>query len=214
MEAIFFLLLILAIWIVPIPLGIKIAKKNGHSPHWMWFGIFPIYGLLALIILCLVPKMKICTNCGERNRLYAKTCQRCNNAFEESTIIEYKPQTKKHKIIKICSIIGAVIAFFILMFVFLNSIFKNSEIYKMALEILNNDIQAQMVLNKEIKSSGFISGSISTSGNSGEANLSFNVTSSTGKVKVYVIGIKEFDKWEILKLYIQDKELIKIIDER
>jgi hypothetical protein len=84
----------------------------------------------------------------------------------------------------------------------------------MALETLNNDTQAQMILNKEIKSSGFISGSISTSGSSGNANLSFSVTGSTGKVKVYVIGSKEFDKWRIMKLYIEDKELIKIIDEQ
>jgi uncharacterized membrane protein YhaH (DUF805 family) len=214
MEAIIWVLLILAIWIVPIPLGIKKAKKKGHSPHWMWFGVFPIYGWLVFLILCLVPKIKRCTNCGEKNKLYAKTCQRCNNVFEESTIIEYKPETKKHRIIKITSIIGAVIVFFMIMIVFIGGTFKNSEIYKMALETLNNDTQAQTILNKEIKSSGFISGSISTSGSSGNANLSFSVNGSTKKVKVYVIGIKEFDKWKIVKLYIQDKELTKIIDEQ
>ena len=115
MEAIIWFILILAIWIVPIPLGIKKAKQKGHSPHWMWFGIFPIYGWLVFLILCLVPKMKKCANCGEKNKLYAKTCQRCNNAFEESTVIEYKPETKKHKIIKVSSIIGTIIVFFIIM---------------------------------------------------------------------------------------------------
>ena len=213
METIITVFLILAIWIVPIPLGIKKAKQNGHSPHWMWFGILPIYGWLAFLILCIAPKMKKCASCGERNKLYAKYCQRCNNAFEESTIIEYKPETKKHKIIKISSIIGAIMVFCIIMIVLVNGIFKNSEVYKMTLEILNNNTQAQTVLNKEIKSSGFISGNISTSGSSGNANLSFSVTGSTGKVKIYVIGIKEIDGWKIVKLYIQDKELIKIIDE-
>jgi hypothetical protein len=100
------------------------------------------------------------------------------------------------------------------MFIFIGGTFKNSEIYKMALETLNNNTQAQEVLNREIQSSGFVSGSISTSGSSGNANLSFSVTGSTNKVKVYVIGVKEFDKWKIMKLYIQDKELIKIIDEQ
>jgi uncharacterized membrane protein YhaH (DUF805 family) len=211
MEAILFLFLILAIWIVPIPLGIKKAKQKGFSPHWMWFGLFPIYGWLVFLILSLVPKMKRCANCGEKNKLYAKTCQRCNNAFEESTIIEYKPETKKRKIILI---IGAVVFFIILLFVFVGGIFKNSEIYKMALETLNNNTQAQMILNKEITSSGFISGSIETSGSSGHANLSFSVTGSAGKVKVYVIGTKEFDEWRIVKLYIKDKELVKIIDDQ
>ncbi|MDR0322007.1 MAG: cytochrome c oxidase assembly factor 1 family protein [Treponema sp.] len=207
------LLFILTIWIVPIPLGIKKAKQKGFSPHWMWFGIFPLYGLLVFLILCFVPKMKKCANCGEKNKLYAKTCQRCNNAFEESTIIEYKPETKKHRIIKITSIIVAVFVFSIMMIVLLDGTFKNSEIYKMALETLNNNAQAQMILNKEIKSSGSVTGSISTSGSSGNADFSFSVTGSTRKVKVYVIGIKEFDKWRLMKLYIQDKELIKIIDE-
>jgi hypothetical protein len=212
MEPIIWLFLILAIWIVPIPLGIKKAKQKELSPHWMWFGILPVYGWLVFLILSLVPKTKKCKNCGEKNKLYAKTCQRCNNTFEESTVIEYKPETKKRKIIKIISIISSIIILFILMFVFIGGTFKNSEIYKLSLETLNNDAQAQMVLNKEINSSGFISGSISTSGSSGNANLSFSVTGSTGKVKVYVIGIKEFDKWRIIKLYIKDKELIKIVD--
>jgi uncharacterized membrane protein YhaH (DUF805 family) len=214
METIISFFLALAIWIVPIPLGIKKARQNGHSPHWMWFGIFPIYGWLAFLILCIVPKMKKCANCGEKSKVYAKYCQSCNNAFEESTIIEYKPETKQHKIIKISAIIGAIMVFFIIFYLFIGSTFKNTEIYKMTLEILNNNTQAQTVLNKEIKSSGFISGSISTSGSSGNANLSFSVTGSTGKVKIHVIGIKEIDGWKIVKLYIQDKELIKIIDEQ
>jgi amino acid transporter len=213
-ESVIFLLIILAIWIVPVPLGIRKAKQKGHSPHWMWFGILPIYGWLAFFILCMVPKLKKCANCGEKNKLYAKTCQRCNSAFDESTIIEYKPKTKKYRIIKIASIISMVIVLIIIMFILINGTFKNSEIYKMTLEILNNDPQAQMMLNKEIKSSGFISGSISTSGSSGKADFGFNITGSTGKARVYVIGVKEFDKWKILKLYIKDKELIKIIDEQ
>jgi len=214
MEALLWLLLILTIWIVPVPLGIKKAKQKELSPHWMWFGIFPIYGWLVFFILCWVPKTKKCANCGEKNKLYARTCQRCNNAFEESTIIEYKPKTKISRIIKIVSIISSIISLFIIMFVLIDGTFKNSEIYKLSLETLNNNAQAQMILNKEVNSSGFISGSISTSGSSGNANLSFSVTGSTGKVKVYVTGIKEFDEWKIMKLYIKDKELIKIIDEK
>jgi len=50
MEAILMILLILAIWIVPVPLGIKKAKQKGHSPHWMLFGIFPMYGWLVFLI--------------------------------------------------------------------------------------------------------------------------------------------------------------------
>jgi len=28
-------------WVLPIVLGVKAARKNNRSPHWMWFGVHP-----------------------------------------------------------------------------------------------------------------------------------------------------------------------------
>src|SRR6185295_18877289 len=38
-------------WIFPIAKGLKIAKAKSRSPHWMWFGIHPLGGWIALIVL-------------------------------------------------------------------------------------------------------------------------------------------------------------------
>jgi hypothetical protein len=207
------ILLVLSLWIIPIPLGIRTARQKNRSPHWMWFGILPIYGLVVFIILSFIPAVKICPSCKEKNKIYAKTCQRCNNKFDESTIIEFKQKTKIQKLIKFGVIIGSVILLFFIFYLFINSIFKSSEIYKMTFETLSTNVQSQEIIGNHIESGGFVSGNLSTSGSSGTADLNFSVSGTNGKFKVYVIGIKEFDKWKITKLYIQDKELVKIIDE-
>jgi hypothetical protein len=212
MDAII-ILLVISLWIIPIPLGIRKAKQKNRSPHWMWFGILPIYGLVVFLILLFIPAVKICPNCKEKNKIYAKTCQRCNNKFDESTVIEFKQKTKKQKLIKFCAIIGSIIFIFFVLYLFINSIFINSEIYKMTFETLTTNTQSQGIIGNNIESKGFVSGNLSTSGSSGTADLSFFVSGTNGKFKVYVIGIKEFDKWKITKLYIRGKELVKIIDE-
>jgi hypothetical protein len=39
------------VWILPIVLGIRAARRKGISPHWMWFGVHPLGGWLAFLIL-------------------------------------------------------------------------------------------------------------------------------------------------------------------
>jgi xanthosine utilization system XapX-like protein len=52
-----FVLALLVVWLVPIFFGIRIAKRKGRSPHWMWFGVHPLGGWIALLVLYLVsPK--------------------------------------------------------------------------------------------------------------------------------------------------------------
>jgi uncharacterized membrane protein YhaH (DUF805 family) len=212
MDAII-ILFVLSLWIVPIPLGIRRAKQKNRSPHWMWFGILPIYGWVVFLILSFIPAVKICPNCKEKNKIYAKTCQRCNSKFDESTVVEFKQKTKKQKLIKFGVIIGSIILIFFMFYLFINTIFKNSEIYIMTLATLSTNTYSQEIIGNNIESRGFVSGNLSTSGSTGTAGLSFSVSGTNGKFKVYVIGIKEFDKWKITKLYIKDKELVKIIDE-
>jgi len=42
---------VLALTITPVILGIKAAKRKGISPHWMWFGLHPIGGWIAYLII-------------------------------------------------------------------------------------------------------------------------------------------------------------------
>lgn len=42
---------VLALTIIPVVLGIKAAKRKGVSPHWMWFGLHPVGGWIAYLII-------------------------------------------------------------------------------------------------------------------------------------------------------------------
>ncbi|MDR2964584.1 MAG: hypothetical protein LBU88_02285 [Treponema sp.] len=98
MEAIIIILIVFIIWILPIIIGVKMAKKKNISPHLMWIGIFPMWGLVVMTIICLLPGLKICSKCAERNKKYAKYCQRCNNEFEESSITIPPQKITKNKL--------------------------------------------------------------------------------------------------------------------
>ena len=39
------------IWILPIVLGVRAARAKGVSPHWMWFGVHPMGGWIAFLII-------------------------------------------------------------------------------------------------------------------------------------------------------------------
>jgi len=201
MEAIIILLIIFIIWILPIIIGVKIAKKKHISPHFMWIGILPIWGLIVMTIICLLPELKICSKCTEKNKKYARYCQKCNNEFEESSITSPPNKlTKKQLVFRVCIIGGAIIVFFFSLFILLQSIFKSSEIYKMTFEEIAINMELIEIIGDQVKQKGFISGSISTSGNSGNANISFKVTGSNGMFRIHVIGIKEFDTWKITNI--------------
>jgi uncharacterized membrane protein YhaH (DUF805 family) len=47
------------IWLGPILYAAWIFKKKGRSPHWTWFGLVPIVGLIVLLVaLLLNPKQE------------------------------------------------------------------------------------------------------------------------------------------------------------
>jgi hypothetical protein len=39
------------IWILPIVLGVRAARRKGVSPHWMWFGVHPLGAWIAFLII-------------------------------------------------------------------------------------------------------------------------------------------------------------------
>ncbi|MCJ7588748.1 MAG: hypothetical protein MUQ00_12730 [Candidatus Aminicenantes bacterium] len=43
--------IVLLIWLLPVLLGVQAAKAKGRSPHWMWFGLFPLTGWIAYLWL-------------------------------------------------------------------------------------------------------------------------------------------------------------------
>jgi hypothetical protein len=70
-------LLIFAFWITPVALGIRLAQKKGYSPHWMWFGMHPIGGWVAFIVMACLEKRTRCTNCGAFLSWNFRICPHC-----------------------------------------------------------------------------------------------------------------------------------------
>jgi hypothetical protein len=60
----FWVMLFVVLWIVPIPLGIGCAIRKHYSPYWMWFGLHPLGGWIALVVLASLPARVVCGHCG------------------------------------------------------------------------------------------------------------------------------------------------------
>jgi hypothetical protein len=78
-------IVLLALWIPPIVLGIRIAKKKNRSPHWMWFGFHPFFGWVAFAVLASLPPLKECSQCAEKVKAHAKICPYCMTPFQANT---------------------------------------------------------------------------------------------------------------------------------
>ncbi len=73
--AIFFL------WVLPITLGVRCARRKNYSPTWMWFGIHPVGGWIAFLVLsCLTPRIA-CPNCGGYVTVNFRICPYCQGAI-------------------------------------------------------------------------------------------------------------------------------------
>ncbi len=59
-----FAVFVVLFWVLPITLGVKILKRKGYSPYWMWFGVHPLAGWIMVIISAsLRPRLR-CEKCG------------------------------------------------------------------------------------------------------------------------------------------------------
>lgn len=65
-------------WIVPIVVGVKIAKKKNRNPHWFWFGIIPGVGFWIFIVMLILKPLKICPNCNKKIPENETVCPFCS----------------------------------------------------------------------------------------------------------------------------------------
>jgi len=86
---------LLASWIVCVVLGVKWAKRNGVSPHWMWFGLHPLGAWLAFPIIRWGSEISnlgnvtvkwvagkvACPSCGKFNPINNAFCANCGKAI-------------------------------------------------------------------------------------------------------------------------------------
>jgi tetratricopeptide (TPR) repeat protein len=74
-----FAIVILLGWVAPIALGVRTATNKGYSPNWMWFGIYPFTGWIALLILACLPHRTRCSCCGGFVEKHFRICPYCLN---------------------------------------------------------------------------------------------------------------------------------------
>ncbi len=83
LEMVIGILLSLAIiavaWVIPITVGIRNFRRKGYSPHWMWFGIHPLFGYIAMIVSLSIAPQKQCGNCGGYSKDNFRLCPYCGH---------------------------------------------------------------------------------------------------------------------------------------
>ena len=96
----------------------------------------------------------------------------------------------------------AVIAIVVAVWFGIMAMFKNSEAYQLAVARLNANAEATAVLGTPIKS-GNPSGSISTSGPSGRAELAIPVEGPKARGTLYMQVTKEFGTWKLNRIELE-----------
>ena len=69
------------LWVAPIWLGIRAAKRKGRATTWMWFGVHPMTGWIAYAVINSLPPLKECSQCAEKVKAHAKICPYCMTPF-------------------------------------------------------------------------------------------------------------------------------------
>jgi len=65
-------------WVLPITLGLRMADRKRYSRLWMLFGIHPVGGWIAYIVLACLPPRVQCPNCGGFVRPNFRLCPFCH----------------------------------------------------------------------------------------------------------------------------------------
>ena len=69
--------LIVLFWVAPIVLGVRIARRKKLSPLWMLFGIKPLAGWIACLVLALTRGKVECASCGGYIKPNFRQCPYC-----------------------------------------------------------------------------------------------------------------------------------------
>ncbi|MDH7913044.1 hypothetical protein [Winogradskyella sp. SYSU M77433] len=81
------ILIITFLWIIPIWFGLKWARIKKVSKLWMLFGIHPMTGWIAYLILRYgIDPRKQCNKCKESIKLEAEICRYCGNQMSPEEI--------------------------------------------------------------------------------------------------------------------------------
>jgi hypothetical protein len=75
------------------------------------------------------------------------------------------------------------------------SVMKNSDVYVHSLTLAKENEKVTSLIGKSIDADGMTTGNISTTNDSGEADLTYSVKGTKGKGSIHVIAHKENNVW-------------------
>ena len=98
--------------------------------------------------------------------------------------------------------------FMLLIFSFVMGMMTSSGAYKMTMDALRTNEECVSFLGDSIEVGYFIRGSISTTNNSGNANLYIPLKGNLNEGTAHTVCIKEWGKWRIVDLEVKINEKI------
>ncbi len=99
-----------------------------------------------------------------------------------------------------------MVTFFVAIFAIVFSIMKSSDTYKDAVARAQADPNVQAALGTPIEEGVFVTGSINTSGSSGEADIAIPISGPNGKATVYAIATKTAGAWNFSGLVVEIRD--------
>lgn len=96
----------------------------------------------------------------------------------------------------------AFIGFIVFIGVVVIGSFRSSDPYQQGVRRAQSDPRVVEALGQPIKVGWFISGSINTQNDRGEANLTIPISGPKGKAKIYVVGEKRRGLWTYSEMYV------------
>lgn len=205
-------LILLALWILPVFLGVKAARAKGVSPHWMWFGIHPLGGWIAFLVLRYgITPRKACPRCAEVLKAHARLCAYCGFDFTAAGTVtpvapSPAPSSANWKLPAIItgSVIAAVLLFGSGIFALVTSLFRHNEAYQMALEEARRNPLAKERLGSPVQTGWWSgSGSIQETGPSGSASLAIPIRGPKGSGTLYLDAEKHAGHWTMTSLELE-----------
>jgi hypothetical protein len=100
------------------------------------------------------------------------------------------------------AVLGVLIAFGVAMYFMVTSILKDTDAYRIAMEKLQASPEAMAMLGPPL-TTGMPSGSISTSGPTGEAALAIPVEGQKARGVLYVAATKDMGRWKASRIELE-----------
>jgi hypothetical protein len=202
------LLATLFFWILPLILGLRLAKKKGITRKWMLFGIHPFLAWIGYLVIAVSKAKRECPHCYAKINVQAEVCHICMR--ESAPQKEEDRHRNLHIGLAITSGPVVLIALFgIMMFQGL-TMFKDSWVYEEAWKRMESSPQAQGFLGGNVKSNPLGGSQFSQSGN--KMRLSMGLQGDSAEGKLIAAAHRSLETWYMDTLYLIDYSKLDTLD--